>query len=286
MTLRARLLDVLDCGGPRKPAILRAAAEKRGEGAQFDATIAQLKAENRIRLIHRNGGPHYALVRERGFGQVELAVGLVVLAAIGVALWWAYQHGLEVKQAEWDRDKLAAIAAGQARDRDVSDAIKEKEAQRAMSDARAAENDRKWKEALRDSRRNKVALGSCVESKAEPVAGADGGMVAGGTGVMVGIKPAAAPDGAARAPGIRLHWRFVGLHDGAFTGLDGEPLYRDSAKYAGDAARADTPSPYGLDELIEVVGENARALSKCRLEYFTARNKLVAAEAAFKRTGP
>lgn len=52
-------------GGPRKPAILRALAEHRGWGAAFDAAVAELKRARRIRIMYRQGGPHYAGTRAR-----------------------------------------------------------------------------------------------------------------------------------------------------------------------------------------------------------------------------
>ncbi len=60
-TLGDRLLEVLAEGGPRKPHILRSLAEHLGLGAQFDPTIEALKRAQRIRVLYRYGGPHYAL---------------------------------------------------------------------------------------------------------------------------------------------------------------------------------------------------------------------------------
>lgn len=65
-SLGERLIAVLAEGGPRKPAILRALAVHHGQGEQFDTTIAALKSAKRIRIIHRNGGPHYGLNPKAG----------------------------------------------------------------------------------------------------------------------------------------------------------------------------------------------------------------------------
>jgi len=64
-SLGERLIAVLYEGGPRKPSILRAIAERHGLGAQFDATIARLKRAKQIRILYRNGGPHYGLTQKR-----------------------------------------------------------------------------------------------------------------------------------------------------------------------------------------------------------------------------
>lgn len=55
------LVSVLAEGGARKPAILRALAKVKGYEHRFDDAISRLKDAGRIRLKHRNGGPHYEL---------------------------------------------------------------------------------------------------------------------------------------------------------------------------------------------------------------------------------
>ncbi len=288
-SLRAKLLEVLGEGGPRKPAILKALALHLGFGAQqFLDTINQLKQDGEIRVMHRQGGVHYGL-KQRGFGTFEIAAALVVCAGVVVLLVMTFNAGMSHKQAEWDRAKLAEIAAAQARDADVSDAIKEAEERRASVEARATDNDRRWKEALRDSRRNALALGTCVQPAPErPDAGGSGSGALAGAGDLVGggIRAPSSRDGAAHAPTIRLNWSFVGLYDGAYTGLDGQPLFGASAQFAGAPERADTASPYGLDDLAEVAGDNARDHSACLRWVADAEGKLKAAAAAWERVRP
>lgn len=62
MKLAQRLAEVLEEGGPRKPAILKALAHHHGHTDQdFDQAIAELRAAHRLKTLHRNGGPHYAI---------------------------------------------------------------------------------------------------------------------------------------------------------------------------------------------------------------------------------
>ncbi len=61
-----RILDVLGVGGPRKPSLLRALAERHGQAEKFDATISELKRSGRIKIVYRYGGPHYALNPKAG----------------------------------------------------------------------------------------------------------------------------------------------------------------------------------------------------------------------------
>lgn len=218
---------------------------------------------------------------EPGFSQVELVVVLAVL--IGIAAFGAYcfHLGSEHKQAEWDAKQVADIRASVARDQDVSDAIKEVHDKSMLAEQRAGENEAKLKGELREARRNGERLAVCEEQgpAASALAGApDGAPVASGSG----LRPAGV---AARGARIRLLWRTVGLHDGVFTGVDGEPLFPDSAQFARAPERADTASPYELDELIEVDGENGRALSKCLRWVNDVELKLQAAEKAWDKKG-
>lgn len=55
-----RLVEILRTGGPRKPSILRAALKDR---AAVDAAFEELRRTKRGRILHRNGGPHWALAK-------------------------------------------------------------------------------------------------------------------------------------------------------------------------------------------------------------------------------
>lgn len=215
-------------------------------------------------------------MRVRGDIEVLMAgaiAALVLVIATGLFCeWHGHKLGLEEKQAEWDRQKLADIAAGQKRDRDVSAALDTLAKSKADADRRAEENETKWKEARREAQRNVVSLGTCVADRHFDVP-------AGGAAAP---SNSGAPAGAAH---VLLSWTFVGLHDSAFTGLDGKPLSEAAAGIAADAARAGTPSPYGLDELLEVDSDNARSLSACRRDVDGIRSKVEAAAAAWDNQG-
>lgn len=241
-------------------------------------------------------------MRERGFAipmQAWAALGvLAVLAAAAVAFHaWrngvedsGYRRGLAEKQAEWDQAKLEQADLERRRNGAV-----ERELAIARQDAetfaQAAEDfEGKWKEALREVRRSSVALGSCGSSApAEPAVAVAGGArgadpaPAGGVAGEPAGSGLVAPDGGARVAGVHLHWRFVGLYDGAFTGLDGKPLSPAAAQLAAGAPGADAPSPYGLEELAEVAGDNGRKHSACRRDVANLRAEVERAAEAWDR---
>jgi hypothetical protein len=238
--------------------------------------------------------------RVKGIGTVELGLyialaGLVFAAALVARSWIAdhaethYKRGLADKQLEWDKDKERAAELERQKHAALGRALLAEENRRLAAEEAADRNDAKWKEARRDASRKHAALASCEASTgpAEPpraLAGAAGpvGPVepAGNGGEVGGPAPAAA-----RAPaggtGIRLHWRFVGLFDSVYTGLDGQPLSRAAVELAAGAPGAEAPSPYGLGELLEVHGDNARGLSKCRRDIASVRTKVEKAVAAW-----
>jgi hypothetical protein len=58
---------------------------------------------------------------------------------------------------------------------------------------------------------------------------------------------------------------FVSEYNTAWTGADGQPLFPDPSGPTPPAGAAGAPgaSPYGLDDLIDVHGENSRRFSAC-----------------------
>lgn len=220
--------------------------------------------------------------RGQGFSYVELAIVLAILIGIGAMCAWFYGAGKQATQAEWDKDRAAKASAALQQQTDISDAVKEGEDVRALAAQRAAQNDTKWEEARREQRRNRVTLAGCEEQ----------GRVAGKGAPAAGVvgEPAAPNSGAPGVPRggdrvVVLLWRFVGMHDGAFTGAGGEPVFGDSAGYALDAARADTASPYAVEDVLDVSGANARALSSCRREFFALRGRVERAAEALTKGG-
>lgn len=230
-------------------------------------------------LISDGEGCYRRMPTCRGFGYVDLVIVLAIIAGVGVMCAWFYGAGKQATQAEWDKDKAAKASAALKQQEAISDAVKEGEAVRALAVQKAEFNEAKWEEAERARRRNGIELASCEESRQAQGPGAPAGGVVG--------EPAAPNSGAPGVPGsgarvVALRWRFVGMHDGAFTGTDGGPVFVDSERYALDASRADTPSPYGLDDALEVGKSNAVALSTCRREFFALRGRVEAARTAIR----
>ena len=208
--------------------------------------------------------------RQQGFvvapWMAYAAYAIGFLALLGSIIFWADHHiattaGIEKGVAQ-ERERARILAA--ARDKDVSDAINEREAGRMAAADRAKAADNRWKEKLREARQVQTELASRVPAPSTPVT----------------------PDAANRgpAPGLRVHWRFVGLYDGAFTGLDGKPLYQAQGEFALDPARADTPSQFGLPEVADVSGANNQLHSSCRRDYDTLMGRINAAERAWDKS--
>ena len=241
--------------------------------------------------------------RVKGIGTVELALyiglaGLIFAAALVVRGWIAdhaethYNRGLADKQIEWEKDKERAAELERRKHAAVGKALLAEENRRLAAEEAADRNDAKWKEARRDASRKHDALASCeaTAGSAEPVrpiaghAGPGGPVEPARAGGAADTATPAARDPAGGGAGVRLHWRFVGLFDSVYTGLDGQPLSRAAVELAAGAPGADAPSPYGLGELLEVHGENGRSLAKCRRDIASIRVKVEQAAAAWDKT--
>lgn len=212
-------------------------------------------------------------MKQRGFVVPPIAyliAGIAFLGALAGLYGWVHGNGVKVGeaniQAKWNKQIEKDRALEAARTQDVSDAIKEKEQQRLAALSTAADNDTKWKEKVREVRRLQAQLASVDAPKnGDPNAG-------------VGVA-----GGGVTSPRISLLWRYVGLHDGAFTGIDGKPLFKAQSEYALAPERADTASPYGLSDAIDIHGENARGFSACLRAFDDAMSKIDAAEKAWGR---
>lgn len=221
------------------------------------------------------------MLRQRGFVvpmPLVWAIGgaLVVAALVG----YGYRLGSNAKQGEWDKEKAAAAKAEVARVAEVGRALLAKDKIAEAANERAAANDAELKERRNAAKRNGLALASCPGERPSAPRGGEAAAVAG--------EPAGSGDRAAsvagdRSGGVRLHWRFVGLHDGAFTARNGEPLFRAATQYALAPERADTASPYTLDDALDVASENARAFSACLRSFEQAIEKIDAAAAAWAK---
>lgn len=227
---------------------------------------------------------------QRGFTipslmQIVVVLGLVT-AATG-AIWGAIAwHARTNFERGVEHERAAALAEALEREAAVSVELDDERKKSAASGARADKAERDWREAKRDADRKGVELGSCYTAVqvARSVAGAVGPDRAASAEPDSPAAPPSAVGGLAPpAPRIRVSWRFVELHDSAFTGLGGEPLFADPARAAGDAAGADAASPYTLHDVADVAGDNARALSACRRVYFRARAAIERAAQAWEQ---
>lgn len=217
-------------------------------------------------------------MRQRGFGYFDAAIVAAILIGLAAGARWMYALGSNNKQAEWDVQKLRDVKLALARDQDVSDAIKEGEGRRAMSQMYADRRESQLQEEIREARRNGTALAVC------PVPGPDQGAVASARDVAG--QPAAADPRtpAVRDPGagIRLTWQFVHELDGGWTDFDGQPVSRIAL--GGDGPfRAGAPSPYGLVDLSAVGVENATRCSRDRRELKALIMRIENAAAAYDK---
>jgi hypothetical protein len=287
MKLRARILRLLtpEYGGERPLSVLEGIA---GSKDALWTTLRPMLDQREVVRRRCNGGMRIALARQRGFTWLGFVIVCGSATAVIVASWSAvawharvnFERGETATQEKWDLEKIERARKEIDRGVAVGHALLLADKARAAADTKAADMQDKWKEALREARRNGESLGSCPEPRPVESPRATTAAVAGepaGAGVR-------APGLPADRAGVRLHWRFVGLYDSAFLGLDGKPVFGDSAQFALDASRANTPSPYGLDELLEVHGENARALGACLRAYGDAMTKIDDAAAAWEKS--
>ncbi len=285
MKPETRVLRVVqpDNGGPRKRNILDGIARMYGG---TDKTVDGLIADRRLVKYSDKRHALWGLPRppgrprkqQAGFGLlVNLVLILAVLGALyGLFLYvdahWETSAGVKKgetqRQALWDKANLKAEAERRAREQDVSDAIKEKEAQLAIARQRADDAHTQWKEAKRETDRKGTALAVC------PAPAAD----------QPGAAPASPAAGAAGG-GVRFTWDFVRLYDGAWTGADGKPVFQDPAGGAGTEG-AGAASPYTPGELLDVHGDNADTCSADRREFSGLIEKLRKAEKAWDGKRP
>jgi hypothetical protein len=191
-----------------------------------------------------------------------------------------YALGEGAKQSEWDTSELARAAHERDRNKAVGVALLLAEKARIAAEDKAHEHENLWKEERRENRRTGKSLGSCEEPRPDPAPPAGAGDLARGDS-GAGVR---AP-GVAGRPGVLLHWRFVGMYDGAHSAgrIHGEPIFGATAEYALAPERADTASPYTLDDVLDVHGENAFEWGKCRRDLNAAIDLVEAAEAAYER---
>lgn len=299
MGLRATILRVTSETGPRGLNVLQGLARTAREKLMFSTIFQTMRAKGEIVMYGSKRGTKWGAPgwRQRGVTLIQAAIALAALASLvaatlGAIAWVdsrGYNRGVAETETRWNEANRKAQAEQRAREAAVAAALAEEQDRRLSAEARAEQNDRKWREAVRDSRRNKVALGTCVQPATKRAdAGADGRGPHAGAGELVGggIRAPSVGADAARDPvlgSIRLTWEFVRLYDAAWTSRSGEPVFESPA--GGEAAQSADASPYGLDEVIEVHGENAASCSADRREFQALIGRIEAAEAAWGK-GP
>ena len=216
--------------------------------------------------------------RERGFDKIDIALGIVVFLLIAGAVLRVYESGVAAKQLEWDAANRRAEQLQRSKETAVAKEIMTADEKRETAEQKAKDSETKRQEAIREARRNSVALAVC-EQAAQPAATADRGAVGSGIRAPENSLPAG---GASPAPRIRLTWELVRELDTAWTGLDGKPVSSLAAGLPGPAGAG--ASPYALEDLRDVAGENAKRCSEDRRELATLRVKLQGAADAWDRT--
>ena len=208
-----------------------------------------------------------AMNQVRGFGWIQVVVILAIVATTAAVLIGTYHQGkgagrLEV-QSRWDADKIARAAKTAALEQDLSDALKEGEERRVALSAQARTHEDNWRRERREARNRGDVLAACED-------GARGN-------AAPGIRQAGDGGG---APRIRLTWSFVRQYDGAWSGADGQPVSPLAGRDLG-AERARALAPYGIDDVLDVAGENAISCSRDRRELARLIDRIKAAGAAW-----
>ena len=197
-------------------------------------------------------------ISQSGFGIIVYAV--LALAILGTLSGIAYKiresgkESVRLEVAERDRKAQEEQAAREATAR--------KTAAKAASDLAAAQQKgaeyaAKWRKARAEATK---PLASCPESPR---------------------SDATRPDGPIPSPsGLRFSWRFVSLHDRAWTGKAGEPVLPDPTP--GTVSDPDTPSPIGADQVLDNHAANAEACSVDRRKLDSLIDQIKRLEAGWK----
>lgn len=213
-------------------------------------------------------------MRQRGFGWIQLVAVLAAAAALVALVEWGvhsvdqrgYARGVAEITAKREAADRVAQESQRAREVAVQKAITTADEKRQVAEVKAKESETKRQEAIREARRNRVAL-----AVLEP-ASADRGAVA--NGIRAPVDTSA---GVFAAGSVRLTWEFVREYDSAWTGSDGKPLFNA----VGGSESSASGSPYGLTDIIDIHGENAKRCSEDRLNYQTLIDKVKAAQSAW-----
>ena len=187
-------------------------------------------------------------MRERGFGLIVYAVlALAILGTLSGIAWKIRESGKDAIRVEWaEANRLAQEAADKER---AERALEGRKAVIALQQAQGKAKTYETRyQALRRSQAN-ATLATC-------------------RGITPPIAKPATGAVASREPdsGLRLTWAYVLLHDRAWVGKDGEPVFSGAGIPPGGAAETD-PSPYGPGEILDNQGINAQRCSEDRRNY-------------------
>ena len=203
-------------------------------------------------------------------GLAVVALGLLYALFQFIDSHWETSAGIERgesnKQALWDEANRKAEAQKQRTAAAVAKELIRVDENRLVAEAKADKSNLNWQEAVRESKRNNVALGVC-----EPAETQQDNAVAAVEGSGIRAVP--------RPPGIRLSWEFVRQFDSAWTDLAGESVFPVAAW--GEGSAGSSPSPYTLEDTRDIAGINAQRCSADRREFKSLITKIEAAERAW-----
>ena len=179
-------------------------------------------------------------LRQRGFGLIVYAV--LALAILGTLSGIAYkirESGKDSVRLEWESANRKAQEEQAAREAAARKTAAKSASDLAAAQQKGAEYAAKWRKARAEATK---PLASCPESPR---------------------SDATRPDEATPSPsGLRFSWRFVSLHDRAWTGKAGEPVLPDPTP--GTVSDPDTPSPIGAEAVLDNHAANADLCSSDR----------------------
>ena len=179
-------------------------------------------------------------MKQRGFGLIIYAV--LALAILGTLSGIAYkirQGGKESVRLEWAEANRKAQEEQKAREMAAALIARTSAGELAAAQQKGAEYAANWRKARAEARK---PLASCPGSPPRDATRPDEG------------KPSTG--------GLRFSWRFVSLHDRAWTGKAGEPVLPDPTP--GTVSDPDTPSPIGADQVLDNHAANADLCSSDR----------------------
>ena len=229
------------------------------------------------KLAGKHGVSLVAMRKQRGSILLYGLLALAVIASLAGLYAWVdgngYKRGASTVRGEWDAAMRIAQGHEVKRAAEIGREIARVDENRLVAERAADKATLNWQEAVRESKRNQVALGVCDAAPASVLsAGADTRL--GGDMVGSGITA----DGSALR--LRLTHEFVHHFDAAWVGLAGQSVFPAPARGTGPTG----PSAIGIEDLLAVHGANAQRCSEDRREFKALIERIRAAGAAFDKT--